>query len=91
MIEQASVTTLNASTFEPIKIPRGEGVPAPVSYYTDDGSAFYVATNSAGTGAWLVPANTIFSRNIEKERDGTIMYVKASSGAPNFNVELGRR
>lgn len=72
--------TLNTSTYTAITMPGGC---RPISLYTEDGTGFYIAVDSTGTGEVLVPASTSVSYGKACPDDTLVaVYAKAVSGTP---------
>ena len=78
------VTVLNTSTYTRIVMPAKLGG---VTVYTEDGTSFYVATDSSGTGEALVPADIAvgWDRITPNANDSSAaLYAKATVGTPNM-------
>lgn len=63
----------------------------PVAIYTEDKSAWYMATDSTGTDAVLIPADLVYHNDSVRVNPdtGIIMYAKAAAGTPKLVVLLG--
>ena len=87
MIKTPVVTALNSSTYTPITL--GNDHAYGFSVYISDGSSFYYAVDSSGTGEALVPAaSSLFWEHYEKKLT-TVMYAKAVTGTPNLILNPG--
>jgi hypothetical protein len=63
----------------------------PISVWTEDGTAFYIAQDAAGTGVKYIPADSFYSNDCVKiSSDGTIMWAKAAAAIPTLYVDIGR-
>lgn len=63
----------------------------PIAVWTADGTSFYIASDSSGTGEKLIPADIVYSNDCVKiDSDGGILWAKASSGTPVLYVDIGR-
>jgi|GEM_PF-4999617 hypothetical protein len=89
IINPPDITALNASTYVAVTIPETNGPCRAISFYTDDGVAFSMAVDSAGTSAATMPANTFVSMDCVTDTSGVIFYVRAGAGTPNLIVLIG--
>lgn len=82
-IKAPIVTALNSSTYTAILSPGGCGG---IGVYTEDGTSFYIATDSSGTGEAIVPADTSisFGNVCPEEVTNIVLYAKSASGTPNL-------
>lgn len=80
------VTALNSSTYTAITISASNGPCRSVALFTEDGSSFLIATDSAGTGESIVPADVSISYRCVNDTSGVILYAKSVSGTPNLVV-----
>ncbi len=78
------ITALNTSTYVAISMPGGGNGRWSVAYYTEDGSGFYVATDSSGTDEALVPEDASINQSITTKSDEVLFYAKAVTGTPNL-------
>ncbi|MBW2636781.1 MAG: hypothetical protein JRC86_04540 [Deltaproteobacteria bacterium] len=90
MINKPIVIALNSSTYTRIAIPF-TGSPIPVSYYTEDETAFYVAVTVGGEGEALIPEKSKVNdpQAIVDKETGTLVWAKSSTGTPNLVVLTG--
>ncbi len=96
MIPSPVVTELNASTYTAIELDvtvagKVNNVFNPSAIYTEDGSAFYIATDSSGTDEALIPVSKVYNSASVKvdPATGIVCYAKAVGGTPNLVVLLG--
>ena len=89
MINAPIVTALNSSTFVAIKIGATNNKSRSISFFTDDGTAFLIATSVAGANVATVPANLPVNYGDLVDPDNTVVWVKASAGTPNLVVLVG--
>lgn len=88
MIIPPVVVALNAVTYTEINIEEHLEL-RDVAVYTEDLSAFTIATTAAGANAAVIPGGLSASfKNVETH--GPLMYVKAFAGTPNLVVLAGK-
>ena len=86
MIEDPISVALNKDTFVPVNIGSIRAPGKPTAIYTEDGSAFLIATNKEGDKAVTVPADTSPDWGRIVADDGIIFYAKATKGTPNLVI-----
>lgn len=89
VIRTPVVTALNATTYTAIVIPETNGRCRPISAWTETGVAFYIAVDSSGTGAALIPSPGTYSNSCVTDTNGVVFYAKAVSGTPNLVLNFG--
>jgi len=87
-IKRATITVLNAATYT--EIVNEHQSCSNFAVFTEDGTAFTYAIDSAGLGAAVCPADTIISFPNSVPSGDTVMWVKASAGTPNFVFQPGK-
>jgi hypothetical protein len=83
MIQPLVVTALNTSTYTAISLGASQSCGS-ISFWVDDGTAFYISDTTAGTVNGLTLANQTFNIDIAQAKGETIFYAKASAGTPNL-------
>lgn len=84
MIQEPVKVQLNATTYVPVNIPAGPD--RAISVSTSDGTAWYLAVDTLGTGEVVIPADSFFSQDQLRFMDELIFYAKASAGTPMLQV-----
>mgnify|MGYP006899596804 FL=1 len=87
-IKKGIITVLNAATYTEV-INTGPGC-SNFAVWTEVGTAYYYAVDSAGSGEVLVPANTFVMFPNSVPSGDTVMWVKASAATPNFVFQPGK-
>ena len=87
-IKKATVTALNVTTYTAIINggPRCNGF----AVFTEDGTAYTYAVDSAGTGTVTVPANTFISFPNTVGAGDIALWALATEGTPNFVFQPGK-
>lgn len=78
------ITALNTSTYVSITMTGGDFGKWSVAYYTEDGTSFKIATDSAGSDEAIVPADSSINQSITVKSGGVLFYAKAVAGTPNL-------
>lgn len=89
MIPPVKPIALNSSTYT--EITSNEAFPTPFSWFTEDSSSYYLASDSAGVNKILVPEGAIINQTLKPFPSGGIFYAKAVSGTPNLALITGLR
>ena len=80
-------TALNTSTYTAIQMPAGQSC-ITFAFWVEDGTSYYLSSDSAGTANVLVPASTSLSMTMPQGDNSILFYAKASAGTPNMAVIL---
>ena len=96
VINPIQSTALNAATYTAITAPSDmapEGRCVPITSWVDDGTAWNIASDAAGTDGATVPANASYTDDCIKPtrsgNTGVLFYALASAGTPNLIVIVG--
>lgn len=81
MIADLIITSLNASTYTAVVIPRAC---LAFGFWTEDGTSYYLNTLDSDTGAGLVPENFPINMRAPQAKNAEVLYAKAVSGTPNL-------
>jgi hypothetical protein len=87
-IKKGIVTVINAVTYTAV-VNTGPGC-SDFAVWTENGTSYYYAVDSAGSGEILVPADTFISFPNSVPSGDTAMWVKASAATPNFVFQPGK-
>jgi len=78
-------TTLNSSTYTAVRLPSNMSCQN-FAFWVEDGTSFYLSSDSAGTDNVLVPADTKLAVQEFHNKGTVLFYAKASSGTPIIAV-----
>ena len=96
VINPVQTIALNALTYTAVTAPidlAPEGRCVPITSWVDDGTAWNIASDAAGTDGATVPVNSSYTDDCIKPtragNTGVLFYALASAGTPNVIVIVG--
>ena len=94
VIDAAVTTALNTVSYTVVTAPIAYANKrcVPICVWTSDASAFTIATDSSGTGSFVIPASSFYQNDcVRIDADGATLYALSSAGTPNLYVSFGRK
>jgi len=79
-------TTVNASTWTAISVPKSNASCTNYAWFTADNQSYLIADDSSGTNSTTFPENTPLSWSCMENPTGDLFWVKSTSGSVVFTV-----